>query len=89
MPHPHFSAQEIAARAQDIYERQVRALVDVPANKGKFLVLDIESGEYELDADRIAASNRAAAKHPGGALFAMRVGYPTLGRIGIRAGSGG
>jgi hypothetical protein len=45
-------------------------------------VINVETGDYELGDDHLAVSDRAAARHPGGPLFAVRVGYPTLGWIG-------
>ena len=49
------------------------------------LVINIDTGEFEIDADHLTASNRAAAKHPGAPLYAMRIGSPTLGRLGSRS----
>lgn len=72
--HPRYTRDQIAERARELYERQIRAQVE-PENTGKYLVIDIESGEYELDEDKFAASDRAHAKHPDGALYAMRIGY--------------
>jgi hypothetical protein len=45
-------------------------------------VINVETGAYELGEDHVAVSDRAAAKHPGAPLFAVRIGYPTLGRMG-------
>ncbi len=80
--HPRFSTHEIVERGKAIYEQQIRAKVGTEANRGKFLIIDIETGEYEMDDDEIAASQRAHARHPGGALFGMRVGYPASGTLG-------
>jgi hypothetical protein len=74
-----------AERGAWLYEQQLRALLE-PAHNGKYIVIDVESGEYELDEDHLAASDRAAAKHPGAPLYATRVGTGSLGRIGGRLG---
>lgn len=76
------TAAEIAERGRAIYEREIRAKVEEPANKGKILVLDIDSGDYEIDEDHLTASDRACAKHPDGVFFGLRIGYPALGKIG-------
>ena len=81
--HPHYTAEEIAVRAKILYEQDIRAKVEAN-NKGKYLVIDIETGDYEIDEDHFAASKRAAEKHPDGARFAMRIGYQAMGRIGTR-----
>lgn len=81
MRHPRYTKEEIAARGKAIYEEQLRAKLE-PEHKGKFLIIDVGSGEYEVDEDEFAASRRAHAKHPDGAFFGMRVGYRTSGTIG-------
>jgi len=48
--HPRYTSEEIARRGQALYEERLRAKVD-PRDRGKFLVLDIETGEHELDVD--------------------------------------
>lgn len=83
MPHPRYSSDEIVERGQALYDQQIREKVE-PQQNGKFLVLDIETGEYEVDADSVAALERAAAKHPGPALYLVRVGFPTAVKLGGR-----
>jgi hypothetical protein len=81
MGHPRYTTEEIAARGKAIYDGQIRAKVE-PQDNGKFLILDIETGEYEMDEDEFAASRRAHSKHPDGAFFGLRIGYRTSGTIG-------
>ena len=76
-----YSAEEVVRRGQQLYDTQIRDRVET-AHKGEFLVLDIESGEYEVDTDDIAASKRAKANHPNGILYALRVGFPAAYRLG-------
>jgi hypothetical protein len=78
------SLEDVAVRARAIYEREIGPELE-KEHRGKYLVIDVRSGEYEIDADGVAASDRAAAKHPDGEFFFMRVGSQTLGRIGFRA----
>jgi hypothetical protein len=81
MSHPRYSNDEIVERGQELYDRQIRPRVE-PQQNGKFLVLDIETGAYEVDADSRAAFDRADAKRPGAPLYILRVGYPTAVRLG-------
>ena len=81
MGHPRYTKEEIAARGKAIYEQQLRAKLE-PGHTGKFLIIDVGSGEDEVDEDEFAASLRAHAKHPDGAFFGVRVGYRTSGTIG-------
>lgn len=81
MGHPRYSRAEIIRRGEELYEQQIRPVVE-KENKGKILVVDIETGDYEIDDDHLATTRRALAKHPGAALYSLRIGYPTLGKIG-------
>jgi hypothetical protein len=83
MAHPHYSSIEIAQRGQALYEREIRGSL-AASDHGKFLVLDIETGEYELDTDELAAVKRARAKHPNGAFYVLRVGHPAAYRLGLK-----
>lgn len=84
MAHPQYSTEEIVRRGKALYEQQLRAQVEA-GNSGKVLVINVETGEYEMDKDHLAASDRAAAKYPGAPLYAMRIGSPALGRLGARS----
>jgi hypothetical protein len=57
---PRYSKEEFARRGDEIYERDIRPIVEM-GNEGKYVAIDIESGEYEMDADEIAASERMEA----------------------------
>jgi hypothetical protein len=82
MPHPRISAQEIDRRGQELYERQIRAQVETPENLGKQIVIDVETGDYEIDNDGLAASHRLLAKHPAAALYGLRIGYNAVYTLG-------
>jgi hypothetical protein len=75
MPHPRYSSAEIVQRGH------IRAQVE-SQHPGKFVVLDIETGDYEMDVDDVAAVQRAKTKHPDAALYIVRVGFPTAYRLG-------
>jgi len=84
MAHPRYSTEEIVRRGKTLYEQQLRPQVEA-GNTGKVLVINVETGDYEMDTDHLAASDRAAAKYPGAPLYAMRIGAPALGRLGARS----
>jgi hypothetical protein len=87
MGHPRYTKEEISRRGREWYERAIRAKVE-SGNAGKILIIDIETGEYEVDEDQLAAAHRALAKHPGAALYGLRIGYPTLAKAGGGWGTG-
>lgn len=74
---------DIVERGIRIYEERLRTVL-APEHHGKYVVVDVETGEYEVDQDHLAASDRAVAKRLGAPLYATRVGLPSLGRIGGR-----
>jgi len=80
---PSGKTGRIVELGERVYEERLRHQLE-PQHNGKFVVIDVETGEYELDEDHLAASDRAAAKRPGAPLYAMRVGSRTLGRVGGR-----
>lgn len=81
MGHPRYSNEEIVRRGEEIYERDLRAILE-PGNVGKVVVIDIETGEYEVDEDHLAASRRARAKRRDALLYGKRIGYPAVAKIG-------
>jgi hypothetical protein len=83
MAHPRYSSNEIAERGRALYEREIQGSL-VASDYGKFLVLDIETGEYELDTDGLAAVQRARAK-PDGAFYVLRVGQSAAYRLGLNS----
>jgi hypothetical protein len=82
MPHPQLTNEEIDRRGQNLYESGIRAKVELPENIGKQIVIDVETGDFEIDDDGLKASRRLIAKHPGAALYGLRIGYDAVYAIG-------
>ena len=82
MSYSDATSEVIAARGEEIYQQQIRDKVD-PKHKGKFLVLDIETGDYEIDAEDLVATDRLLAKHPNAIIYGVRVGFPAAYGIGF------
>jgi len=72
---------ELSQRARELYER-LRAAVETPENIGKLIVMDVESGDYEIDKLGIEASRHLQARRPGALLYALRIGYQTVESFG-------
>ena len=47
-------------------------------------MLDIDTGDYELDPSELAAFQRARARSPRGIFCFLRIGHRTAARIGGR-----
>ncbi len=67
---------DLASRGQAIYEEQIRHLVD-PQQNGKFVVIDVYSGDYEVHERDADASRKLLKRRPDDMTWAVRVGYPT------------
>jgi hypothetical protein len=83
MPQTQHTIEEIGRLGQEIYERDIRPKV-MPQHKGKFLVLDIETGEYEIDEDDAAATERLLARMPEAVMYGVRIGYTSAYTLGGR-----
>jgi hypothetical protein len=68
----HYSKEEIIKRGEAIFEKDVR-----PHLKGRdpmdFVVIDIETGEYEVDADNLTACCRLRERVPDAQIWCRRV----------------
>src|SRR5262249_46430154 len=82
MGHPRFSREKIARRGKKLYQQTLRAKVETEENIGKIISIDIEPGDYEIDADLLQSVNRLRARHPGAALWGERIGYDAVYALG-------
>jgi hypothetical protein len=83
MPYPGLTTEEVARRGQELYERNIRQKVE-PEQIGRFLVVDIESGDYEVADDELSAWDRMLATRPDARLYGLRVGRDYAYRLGGR-----
>ena len=79
--HPRHTKAEFARRGDEIYNRDIRPLVETN-NKGQFVALDIETGAWEMDADALAACDRLIARIPDCQTWLVRIGYESIHRLG-------
>jgi len=77
------SPEEIGRRGQEYYDRFLRDKLEAE-HTGKYLVLNIETGEYEMDRDERIAFERARTRWPSNVVYILRVGYRTAARLGAR-----
>ncbi len=74
MARPDLTSAEIAALGAKIYQENIRPLM-TEADIGKFVVVDVNSGEYEIDEKDVAATIRLHQRLPDAFGFGVRVGY--------------
>lgn len=88
VPRSQRERKEIARRGDEIYEAKVRPSLG-PKDQGKFALIDIKSGDYELDRDEVAASDRLLARHPDAQVWMVQVGSRYARRHAERSGREG
>ena len=65
---------EITTLGEAIYREQVQPQVG-PVEKGKFVVIDVETGDFEVDLYDAAATRRLLKRRPDAVTYGVRVGY--------------
>jgi hypothetical protein len=80
---PHRAPGELARIASEVFERIVRPTLR-PEDDGKFVAIDINTGEHEIDEDDYAAVMRLRSRKPAADVWLMRAGDQTTYRMGLR-----
>ncbi len=78
---PRHTKEDAARMGDEIYYRDIRAIVE-PENKDKYVAIDIETGEWEIDVDQIVAGDRLRIRIPDAQTWMTRVGYGYIVRFG-------
>ena len=76
------SREEVALRGKALYEQSIRSQVENEQNLGKMVIIDIESGDYEIDNIGIASAERLHVRHPYARLYGIRIGYNVAESLG-------
>jgi hypothetical protein len=78
-----YSKEEFARRGDAMYEKEVRPQLKA-SDEGKFAAIDIESGQFAIDADELKACRKLRKRISDAQIWMVRVGYPYVHRIGGR-----
>ena len=76
-----FLRRSTADRGHAIYRKKVRPR-EYPEHKGEFAVIDVRSGDYEVDADDMAAAKRLRARRPDARIWMELIGYRAIAAVG-------
>ena len=82
MSNPQYSDEEVGRRGREIYEQTIRAQVETNDNIGKIVVIDAETGDFEIDTVGFKASRRLRVRHPKAVLLGLRIGYEAVDSFG-------
>ncbi|HBI43942.1 MAG TPA: hypothetical protein DDY78_13985 [Planctomycetales bacterium] len=80
---PRRTLDELARLGGEIFDRQIRPALR-PEDDGKFVALDVETGDYEINEDDYTAVERLRARKPAAGVWLMRAGYRAAYRTGLR-----
>ena len=78
-----YSKEEFARRGDAIYEKDILPKL-AAKDVGKFLAIDIETGEYEIAAGEMKAGNKLRRRIPDAQIWMVRIGYASPRSFGGR-----
>jgi hypothetical protein len=70
--HPDYDKEEFARRGDAIFERDIRDHLRAK-REDQFVAIDIVTGDYEVDADELTASDRLMTRIPNAQIWLRRV----------------
>lgn len=76
-----YSKEEFAQRGDAIYEQKILPHLK-PSDKGKYVAIDIETGEYEISKSQRKACDRLDARIPDAQTWLVKVGSRYVVRFG-------
>lgn len=76
-----YSKEEFSRRGDALVESKVRPHL-TPADEDKFVAIDIETGEYELDNNEMKAADRLRKRVPDPQIWLVHVRLGYLHRFG-------
>ena len=80
----HRTPEELGRLGAEAFDRHVRPTLR-PEDDGKFVAIDLATGDHELDEDDYAAVMRLRTRRPSADVWLARVGEPAAYRMRRRA----
>lgn len=68
-------SEKLALTGHSIYEECIRPTIEA-AEEGKLVVIDVNTGEFEIDFNEAEAWLRLIRRQPEAVIWVERVGYP-------------
>ena len=75
--------EDAATIGRAIYNEKIRHRL-APGDEGRLVVIDVESGDYEIGDDDLTATLRLRERRPNAFTWAERVGYPAPYHMGTK-----
>jgi hypothetical protein len=80
---PIYSPEEHARLGNQTYEREIRAKVE-QNHQGQVVAIDVDSAEFEIADNSLAASQLLLARIPQAQIWCVRIGPLGVNRFGPR-----
>lgn len=71
------TSKAVSNKGEKIFEETIKPQIDLEQERGKFVVIDVETGDYEIDKRDAVATRRLIERRPKAFTYAIRVGFPT------------
>jgi hypothetical protein len=78
---PCYSIDEVGDRGTELYETKIRPLVEA-GNTGRYLAIDIETGDYAVADQRYDACMMLIDKNPDVQIWIIRIGHVAAAKFG-------
>jgi hypothetical protein len=72
---------EIVSRGKQIYDEKIRSQVD-PANIDRIVAIDVESGDFAVADESLAACQLLIDRNPDSQIYIHRIGHFAVDRLG-------
>ncbi len=82
MDRSQMSSDAVGRLGEAMYAQSIRDKVETEENIGKMVIIDVETGDYEIDELGLEASRHLHAKRPDAALYGIRIGYNVAETLG-------
>jgi hypothetical protein len=78
---PKYSNEEAARLGNGIYDRVIRPKM-TEEDHGKYVAIDMDSGEWEMDVEEMAAGDHLLNRLPDAQIWMTRVGFGYIRSFG-------
>jgi len=78
--------EEIARLGDQLFESRIVPVVG-PGDAGRYVVIDVATGDYEIDMNELVASDRLRTRRPNAEIWLRQIGSRYARRFGIRPGA--
>ena len=73
-PQKVYTPDEIAGRGTEMFETNIRQVVE-EGNRGRFLAIDVTTGEYAVGDQRYEAAMAVRARNPNAQIWGLPIGH--------------